>query len=697
MPIAYNPDTGKAWRLDNSGQWVDAPIATDPGTGKKLVFDGKAWSPIGAKSEPSTLEGAVGYVNKLGQSVAQGVTLGFMDEIAAGLDAPFVAGKRALVDGQPFDMGKAYDDRLAGYRQDEAEFRESNPVSSFVGEAAGAVAGTVANPALRAITSAPAGASILAQTGRGALAGGALGGAYGFGSGEGGIENRAVGAATGAAVGAAAGAVAPALVQGVRKGGQFVADKTINLLPFRQMGAAERKVAEALMRDGMTPEQAAARLKEMGPEAAIMDLGTNVRGLARGAATMPGEGKTAITNKVVARQEGVRAPNNVLQGGQANRVADSLDDLVPQKGLESMDELTLRRMQAASPAYDEAFAKQGVYSNRLQEFMDDPITKAGLRKGLEVQRLESVAAGKPFNPKDAAIVDFDAAGDPIIGGVPNMRTYDAVKRGLDALIEGEKNQFGKLSERGRALNLFKKAFVGHLDLLNPEYAAARSAYSGPSQLINALDAGRKFMSASEYANPDVLQRAVSKMSPDEQHYFRIGAVQAMRDKVGDSVVRADVTKKLMGNNNLEKRISAAFGDETMYSKYIDGLKKESQMFETYSKITGNSATAERLAEQADIGVDKGRIAQGVVSIVNPASPTGFLRGVADVAGGLRDRAAITGPMSRNLGEVLTGQDVARLNTAMQSAQLSATQRAAFIRAFQSGGVVADVDARFQGQ
>ena len=650
-----------------------------------------------AESNPSTLEGAVGYVNKLGQSVAQGVTLGFMDEIAAGLDAPFVAGKRALVDGQPFDMGKAYDDRLAGYRQDEAEFRESNPVSSFVGEAAGAVAGTVANPALRAITSAPAGASILAQTGRGALAGGALGGAYGFGSGEGGIENRAVGAATGAAVGGVVGAAAPAAIQGVRKAGQFVADKTINLLPFRQMGAAERKVAEALMRDGMTPEQAAARLQEMGPEAAIMDLGTNVRGLARGVATVPGEGKTAITNKVVARQEGVRAPNNVLQGGQANRVADSLDDLVPQKGLESMDELTLRRMQAASPAYDEAFAKQGVYSNRLQEFMDDPITKAGLRKGLEVQRLESVAAGKPFNPKDAAIVDFDAAGDPIIGGVPNMRTYDAVKRGLDALIEGEKNQFGKLSERGRALNLFKKAFVGHLDLLNPEYAAARSAYSGPSQLINALDAGRKFMSASEYANPDVLQRAVSKMSPDEQHYFRIGAVQAMRDKVGDSVVRADVTKKLMGNNNLEKRISAAFGDETMYSKYIDGLKKESQMFETYSKITGNSATAERLAEQADIGVDKGRIAQGVVSIVNPASPTGFLRGVADVAGGLRDRAAITGPMSRNLGEVLTGQDVARLNTAMQSAQLSAPQRAAFIRAFQSGGVVADVDARFQGQ
>jgi hypothetical protein len=365
---------------------------------------------------------------------------------------------------------------------------------------------------------------------------------------------------------------------------------------------------------------------------------------------------------------------------------------VPQRGLESMDDLTLRRMQAADPAYTEAFAKQGIYSNRIQEFMDDPITKAGLRRGLEIQRLESVAAGKPFNPKDAAIIDFDAAGDPVIGGVPNMRTYDAVKRGLDALIDGEKNQFGKLSDRGRALNLFKKAFVGHLDLLNPEYAAARSAYSGPSQLIDALDAGRKFMSASEFANPDVLQRAISKMSPDEQHYFRIGAVQSLRDKVGDSVVRADVTKKLMGNNNLEKRISAAFGDEAMYSKYVDGLKRESQMFDTYSKITGNSATPERMAEQADVGVDKGRIAQGIAGIVNPASPTGMLRGVVDVVGGLKDRAAISGPMSRNLGEILTGQDMARLNTMMQQSNMSAAQWAAIQRAIQrailAGGAVA---------
>ena len=636
-----------------------------------LAFDGKGWSPYQAKPEPSTLESAAGYVSGLAKSAGHGFTLGFMDEIDAGVNAPFIAAKRALVDGQPFDMGRAYDDRLNQYRAGLKEFREDSPVSAFVGEAAGAVGGTLAVPALRAMTSIPAGASMLSRIGRGAATGAALGGAYGYGSGEGGIANRAEGAMTGAAVGGVLGGIAPPLIEGVRKGGQFVADKTINLLPFRQMGAAERKVAEALMRDGMTPEQAAARLKEMGPEAAIMDLGTNVRGLARGAATVPGEGKTAITNKVVARQEGVRAPNNVLQGGQANRVVDGVDDLVPDQYTSAQRRvLETTRGNKARPIYEKVVndAQNLIPEEKFAEVASDPYT-VGVIKRVKSNKLYGMA-DMPDN---------------------SMPVVDAAKKQFDDLINAAQRA-GRNNE-ARLLKSKKDALVATADEAFPEYASAREVWSEFSGVIDAGDLGRKFMRGQV----DELGDAVSRMSDVEKTQFRIGVAQALRDKVGDSIVRADVTKKLMGNNNLEKKINAAFGDEAMFKKYIDMLKNEGQMFETYSKITGNSATAERLAEQADIGVDKGRIAQGVVSIVNPASPTGFLRGVADVAGGLRDRAAITGPMSRNLGEVLTGQDVARLNTAMQSAQLSATQRAAFIRAFQSGGVVADVDARFQGQ
>jgi len=718
MPIAHNPETGETLRLDDSGQWVNAPTAKNPDSGEMLAFDGKAWVPIKAKAEPSMLESTAGYVNKLGQSVAQGATLGFMDEAAAGLDSPFVAGYRSLVEGQPFDIGKAYDDRLKGYRQDQDEFRRDNPISSVVGEIGGAVAGAVAAPVALAgaaaktglpiaakianaasapFRGAPAGTSMIGQMGRGAASGAALGGAYGYGSGEGGVDNRLQGAATGAAIGAATGGVVPLAVEGIRKGGQFIADRTINMMPHRQAGAAERKVAEALMRDGMSPEQAAARIKEMGPEAALMDLGANTRSLARAAHTVPGEGKAKIQNTLIARQEGTRDAQNRLVGGQANRITQNLDEMVPQKGLDTLDALTVQRKRAADPLYKAAYAKEGIHSDRLQQFMDDPVTTAGLKRGLEVQRLEAVASGTPFNPKDAAIVAFNEAGDPVIGGVPNMRTYDAVKRGIDAMIEGEKNAFGKMSSRGRALTQFKNAFVEHLDTLNPEYAAARAAYSGPSQLMDALASGNKFMSKAEFPSPDDMAKAVGKMGADERHYFRIGAVQALRNKVGDSVVRADVTKTLMGNNTLEKQINAAFGDEAMYSKYIDMLKNESQMFDTYAAITKRSATAEGAAEVADAGVDKGRIAEGVLGLVNPTNSGGVLRSIGNIAGGLKDRAAISGPMSRNIGEIMTGQDLARLNKALATAEMSAAQRAAIVRTLSAGGVVGAGRSAPQGQ
>lgn len=618
--------------------------------------------------DPSMLESAVGYVNKLGQSVAQGATLGFADEAAAALDSPFVAGYRSLVEGQPFDMGKAYDDRLAGYRRDQEEFRGDSPVSAFGGEVAGAVGGALIAPPLRAAAAVP---GVVARMARGSATGGAFGGAYGFGSGEGGIENRLQGAATGAVVGAGTGGVAPLAVEGVRKGGQFIADQTINRMPFRQSGAAERKVAEALMRDGFTPEQAAARIKEMGPEAALMDIGANTRGLARAAHTVPGEGKTAITEKVVSRQEGTRGPNNELVGGQASRITQNLDEMVPgQYTAAERRALETARSNKARPTYESVVnnSENLIPDDQFAPIAADPYIKGVIRR---------VKANKLFGMAD----------------LPDnsMPVLDATKKQLDDMI-GAAQRAGRKNE-ARLLMEKKEALVGVADEAFPDYKSVREVWSDFSGVIDAGDLGRKFMGGQV----DDLKDAVTRMTDAERHQFRVGVVQGLRDKVGSLVTRADATKKLMDVPALEKKISTAFGDEAMFKRYIDMLKNERQMFDTYSKITGNSATAERLAEQADVGVDKGRIAQGVASIVNPASPTGMLRGIVDVAGGLKDRAAISGPMSRNLGEILTGQDVTRLNNAMQAADMSAAQRAAIVRALSAGGVVGAGRTAPQGQ
>lgn len=630
-----------------------------------------ATTPTPAAPEPSMLENAAGYVNKLGQSVAQGAAFGFMDEIAARLDSPFVAGYRSLVKGQPFDTEKAYDDRLQAYRGDQEEFRRDNPVSAFAGEAAGAVAGTLANPILRAATAAPAGASVLGNMARGGGVGAGVGAAYGFGNAEGGLENRAVGAGTGAVVGGVVGAAAPAVVEGIKKGGQLVADHTINRLPFRQAGAAERKVAEALMRDGLTPEQAALRIKEMGPEAALMDLGENVRGLARSAYTIPGEGKTKVGDFLKARQEGVRGPNNEMVGGQSARITSGLDDLVPEqytaaerRGLENT------RTTKTRPTYESVVnnPQNLIPDEKFAAVANDPYIKSAI-KTVKKSNLYGLA-------------DFPNNSMPVI---------DAAKKEIDDMI-GVAQRAGRKNE-ARLLIGKKEALVGVADEAFPDYAKVREVWSDFAGVIDAGDLGRKFLRGEI----DSLKDAVSRMTDAERNQFRIGVVQGIRDKVGSLVNRSDATKKLMDIPVLEKKIQTAFGDEAMFKKYIDMLQNERAMFDSYGKILGGSRTGEVLAEQADTGVDKGRIAQGVVGMLNPASPTGFVRGVGDVLGGVRDRATISGPMSRNLGDLLTGQGVDKLKKAMDSAKMSEAQRQAIMRVLQSSGVVGGGRTAPQGQ
>jgi hypothetical protein len=141
--------------------------------------------------------------------VGQGITLGFGDEIMAGMAAPFRAGYNWMK-GDGFDLGSAYDTELENQRRILHTAKERSPVASTVGEVTGAMA-TVP----KAIGGAAVKATYPAMMARGAGTGAAAGAAYGFGTGEGGLENRATDAAIGGAVGGVTGGVMGAV--GARK------------------------------------------------------------------------------------------------------------------------------------------------------------------------------------------------------------------------------------------------------------------------------------------------------------------------------------------------------------------------------------------------------------------------------------------------------------------------------------------------
>lgn len=249
----------------------------------------------------------------------------------------------------------------------------------------------------------------------------------------------------------------------------------------------------------------------------------------------------------------------------------------------------LREAQRAEAAGE----RGGVWSSRIQQFLDDPILKAGLSKGLKVQRLEALAEGKEFNPADYAIKGFEN-GEPVAGAVPNMRTLDAAKRGLDEILEGYRDKTtGRLvlDQQGRAIDQVRRAFVDELDRLNPSYKVARGAWSGPSQSLDAMKAGSEIFNRT----PEQVAENFSRLSPNDKEFFRLGVADKLRERIAKTGVGGDEAKAIIKNNWTKSQLRPLFDSQEQFDKFIDAAMMESKMFDTAFRLKGGSHTAERLA------------------------------------------------------------------------------------------------------
>ena len=187
-----------------------------------------------------------------------------------------------------------------------------------------------------------------------------------------------------------------------------------------------------------------------------------------------------------------------------------------------------------------ANAPGAVWNPRIQQFLDDPIMQQGLQRGMTIQRLESLAQGKPFNPTEYAITGTDAAGKPIVGTVPNMRTLDMGKRGLDEIVAESRDPLsGRLSAYGRAVDQARRSYVSELDRVNPDYATARAAWSGPSASLDALRSGQTFLNKA----PDEIADEMANIAPGDQEFYRLGAANTLKKAVARTGMGGDEFEK----------------------------------------------------------------------------------------------------------------------------------------------------------
>jgi hypothetical protein len=243
-----------------------------------------------------------------------------------------------------------------------------------------------------------------------------------------------------------------------------------------------------------------------------------------------------------------------------------------------------------------------VWTPYIQQVLEDPIVRSGIRRGLESQRLEGLAKRTTIDPTEYTIIGADEAGNPIVSKTPNMKTLDAVKRGMDHIIQSERQADGSLTQRGREIYLVREQFLKDVDGINPMYKKARSTWAGEAAADDALTTGKNF---DKFRNPEDLADVVKAMSEPEKEFMRIGVANNLREKIGNLSVKGDEAKALLNTPFMKERLKAVFPTPEAAIDFIEKVGLERKMFETKLNTLGNSATANRMSEDINHSLEAG--------------------------------------------------------------------------------------------
>lgn len=580
------------------------------------------------QGQPQPSNGAPEWANSIdafGRGIVNGATFGFGDNLGAG--ARWLGGKVG------FQPEVTYDQALQEVKGSDAALAQANPVADISGNITGAV-GTGLGLQSAGATLIGRGAPA-AMTGFGGVAA-RTGVAAGEGAGYGALtalgNDQPVG--SGAVIGGLLGA-----------GGNLVgeaAQGAANL--FRSpTDRAATYLSQAAQMDGITPQSGSARLAELGPEGVVADLGPNMSMQARGAYTRPGEAQTIIRDSLVQRgnQAGQRIEGAVNQSlGNQSNVLQTADDIV-----------TARRA-AAKPLYDVALPTPVPPSDELTALLQRPSAQSALKQAQN----NILDRGGVFDLKN-----------------PTVELLDEVKKALDDVIEPARRagEGAKVS----TLTTLKNDIVKYADDVSPEYAQARQAFQGPTQVINALEDGQKVFSNS--LTPQQLSRDLAALDDASREAYIQGARQQVQNVMGTARNDANAARALFDKGYNREKLTMLLGAEEA-NNLIRAIDAENAFVGTRGAVLGGSNTVP--------SANAGELVAG-----GQSSP-GFLRNFAnfnygDAAGQVIDSLIGGAVSSRNSA---TNAEIARLLMSQNTAALAPQQiptavRDAVVRSIMAGG------------
>lgn len=556
----------------------------------------------------------------IGRSLGQGLFMQSWDEIEGGI--------RSL---GPDDYKTARDKVRGEMRTFEDQYK---PLA-IGAEVAGGIIPTVGAIMASGGTATPAVIpSLGARAARAAIGGAGAGAGTGFGAAEE-MADTPASMAMGAGLGAAAGAVFPLAGEGIRRVGnkaldfletpirataenipdrpigtqvpvlrdvkQFGAAPTVAkrlgvpVLERRAAGRAEQKLRQALIDDGLTPEEAAQRVEGMlarGAPAALADVGDeNLLELTNTAYLIPGQGRKTIGEFF--RERVLGASGRLAQGVETS--ANARMGNVRKMVTEIADE----RRPVAKQMYEKAYAHGPVTLD--DEGTDIILTKDALGawfEGLRRSRLEALTDVDKQPLPALYRVAKDEQGETVIELIrnPTVRDIDIIKRGFDAKIKKARAKGDK--DLARIMDGARVKVLDQVDAQAPDFQAARAYWAGKQGLMDALENGKKFLRGGD----DDFELAIEKLTPDERDMYRIGAANAIAESLRRREGRAAAIN-ILTDPTARRRLQQLYPDEASWKLMADIVDDEVRMAGPFARISRQSQTAQNLLGIMDFASD----------------------------------------------------------------------------------------------
>lgn len=572
---------------------------------------------------PSERQGAeLSKGTRLMMTAAQGPLLGFADELAGIVQAPFIA--------KPGEsMTDAYSRGRDVYRSGVEKYKQEQPIGSAVVQGAASLPLGMVN----------VGKQVLPQIGpvlRSIGTGGLFGAVSGAGEAETpeqiaqkALETGATSAVLGGATEGAMKVARPVASVVKSQVGRAIPESVRGLVGGSSVDLARRRVAQAMLRDGATPDQVTARMAKLGDDAILAEsAGYNTRDLLDTMATLPGRTKNYTEEMIRQRQS--------QRGG---RIAESAQKQLSPTGArlaDSVESLINKRDVDATPLYEQLKTVNIQLDNDLRQILD-----ASKKLGA-FARAEKISTGlrEPFS-----LQNFQKATDV------SMTDLDKVKRGIDDIIgsKAATNDRGEINEFGRSVVKLKQDLLKRLDdaTIDPDtgsslYKSARNAYAGPSALISAAELGRTVLNKPAAT----IRTMVKDMSDSELESFRVGAYEGLRDIAGTQSGQTRLLN-MWKEPATQERLKEVFPSERAYREFASDIAAEARKKEIQSVGRG-SQTAPREARMEDVGLETLKDTANLTA----AAKTMDVNSLINMLSSTMKRTSVPEPVRDEIGRIL---------------------------------------------